>query len=747
MSFGVTRAGKTRVCDSSLAGAKPFGVSLLALLISASFLPAQAAAEENPASGDTLVVSANANANAEASDPQDYSVKVTNAGTKMTLTPRDIPQSVSVISQQRIEDQNLETIGGVMANTTGVSSKIIDSERMTYFARGFQITNYLFDGIPTVVDEIWDFGDSASDTAIYERIEVVRGATGLMTGTGNPSAAVNMVRKHADSREFKGSVSGSYGSWDKQRMVADLSAPLTESGNVRGRVVTGYQDNDTWLDRYHSRKKFLYGVIDADVTDSTTISLGYDYQESNTDSPTWGGLPTWFTDGSSTHFGRSFNTAPNWSYSDKTSKKVFADLTQRFDNGWQVRMNGTHGETHFDSKLMYANGFPDKDTGLLVDPFGGNVGAYGGWNKGTRKVDAIDTYASGPFELLGRQHELVVGGSYTRQRNQFANAQSTISPADMGNFYNWNGNIADPTWGSWVGSTFVPGLWNNDYEHSTTRQKSLYTSARFSLTDPLHLIAGARYTDWSIVGTTGNTSKNRVTPYVGLVYDINDTWSTYASYTDVFQPQTKKGVDNQYLSPTTGKNYEAGVKGDWYNSRLTASVAVFRIEQDRVAQTALEKNVVTQETAYQSVDGVVSKGIEFEVNGAVTDNLQMTFGGTRYVVDDRDGKSVNPEQPRTSFKLFTRYQLPTLPELTVGGGVNWQNGIWQEGSGPQNTTLRAEQGSYALVNLFSRYQVTKQLAVQANINNLFDKEYSDYLAPYAVYGTPRSVSMTVNYAF
>ncbi|MFJ5398720.1 ferric-rhodotorulic acid/ferric-coprogen receptor FhuE [Pectobacterium sp. 21LCBS03] len=747
MSFRVTRAGKTRVCDSSLAGVKPFGVSLLALLISASFLPAQVAAEENPASGDTLVVSANANANAEASDPQDYSVKVTNAGTKMTLTPRDIPQSVSVISQQRIEDQGLQTIGEVMANTTGVSSKIIDSERMTYFARGFQINNYLFDGIPTVVDEIWDFGDSASDTAIYDRIEVVRGATGLMTGTGNPAAAVNMVRKHADSREFKGSVSGSYGSWDKQRMVADLSAPLTESGNVRGRVITGYQDNDTWLDRYHSRKKFLYGVIDADVTDSTTISLGYDYQESNTDSPTWGGLPTWFTDGSRTHFGRSFNTAPNWSYSDKTSKKVFADLTQSFDNGWQVRMNGTHGETNFDSKLMYANGFPDKDTGILVDPFGGNVGAYGGWNKGTRKVDAIDTYASGPFELLGRQHELMVGGSYTRQRNQFANAQSTISPADMGNFYNWNGNIADPTWGSWVGSTFVPGLWNNDYEHSTTRQKSLYTSARFSLTDPLHLIAGARYTDWSIVGTTGNTSKNRVTPYVGLVYDINDTWSTYASYTDIFQPQTKKGVDNQYLSPTTGKNYEAGVKGDWYNSRLTASVAVFRIEQDRVAQTALEKNVVTQETAYESVDGVVSKGIEFEVNGAVTDNLQMTFGGTRYVVDDQDGKSVNPDQPRTSFKLFTRYQLPTLPELTVGGGVNWQNGIWQEGSGPQNTTLRAEQGSYALVNLFGRYQVTKQLAVQANINNLFDKEYSDYLAPYAVYGTPRSVSMTVNYAF
>ncbi|MGI8463869.1 ferric-rhodotorulic acid/ferric-coprogen receptor FhuE [Pectobacterium punjabense] len=736
MSFGVTRAGKMRVCDSSLAGVKPFGVSLLALLISASFLPAQAATEEKPTSGDTLVVSANANANAnaEVSDPQDYSVKVTNAGTKMTLTPRDIPQSVSVISKQRIEDQNLQTIGEVMANTTGVFANNIDSDRSSYYSRGFLINNYLFDGIPTVVDDIWDFGDSGSDTAIYDRIEVVRGATGLMTGTGNPSAAVNMVRKHADSREFKGSVSGSYGSWNNQRMVTDLSAPLTESGNVRGRVVAGYQDNDTRLDRYHKRKKFLYGVVDADVTDSTTISLGYDYQESNTDSPTWGGLPTWFTDGSPTHFGRSFNTAPNWSYSDKTSRKVFADLTQRFDNGWQLRMNGTHAETNFDSKLMYANGFPDKDTGILVDPFGANVGAYGGWNKGTRKVDSIDTYASGPFELLGRQHELVVGGSYSRQRNQFYNSQSTIGPADMGNYYNWNGNIADPIWGAWA-----------DYEHSTLRQKSLYTSARFSLADPLHLIAGARYTDWSIIGSTGDTSKSRVTPYVGLVYDINDTWSTYASYTDIFQPQTKKEGPNTYLAPVTGKNYEAGLKGDWYNSRLTASVAVFRIEQDNLAEALPPSGA--PETYYRSVDGTVSKGIEFEVNGAVTDNLQMTFGGSRFVADDKDGKSINSYLPRTSLKLFARYQVPMLPDLTVGGGVNWQNGIWQEGSGPQNTTLRAEQGSYALVNLFSRYQVTKQLAVQANINNLFDKEYSDFLAPYAVYGAPRSVSMTVNYAF
>jgi outer membrane receptor for ferric coprogen and ferric-rhodotorulic acid len=130
----------------------------------------------------------------------------------------------------------------------------------------------------------------------------------------------------------------------------------------------------------------------------------------------------------------------------------------------------------------------------------------------------------------------------------------------------------------------------------------------------------------------------------------------------------------------------------------------------------------------------------------MTDNLQMTFGGSRFVASDNNGNAVNSDLPRTTLKLFTRYQLPMLPDLSLGGGVNWQNTTFQYADGPQGN-MRVEQGSYALVNLFSRYQVTRQLSVQANVNNLFDKEYYDYLSSYAVYGAPRSVSVAVGYTF
>ena len=94
----------------------------------------------------------------------------------------------------------------------------------------FQIDNYMVDGIPTYFESRWNLGDALSDMALFERVEVVRGATGLMTGTGNPSAAINMVRKHATSRGFKGDVSAEYGSWNKERsVVRHLQSPLTEA--------------------------------------------------------------------------------------------------------------------------------------------------------------------------------------------------------------------------------------------------------------------------------------------------------------------------------------------------------------------------------------------------------------------------------------------------------------------------------------------------------------------------------------
>lgn len=710
---------------------KPFTVSLLALAIQAFAHPAQAAEkDEGTAAGtqqDMVVYGSAGNAPEE---QQDYAAKTTRAGTKMLLAPRDVPQSVTIVTQQRMKDQNLQTIDDVLTNATGVSSQQIDSERSYYYSRGFEVTSFAYDDIPTSLGDAWNYGDAQEDTAIYDRIEVVRGATGLMTGAGDPGATVNMVRKKADSKTLTGNVSASYGSWNKQRYVGDLSAPLNADGSVRGRVIAGYQDQDSWLDRYHKTRKFLYGVVDADLTDSTHLSLGWDYQKSNTGNPTWGGLPSLYSDGSRTHYDRSTNTAADWTRYAIESRKVFAGLTQEWDNGWSFRFNGTHGEQTLNDTLLYVMGNPDADTGE-------GASGWGSKDRGKRTLDSFDAYASGPFELLGRQHQLMAGASYSRQHNASFSQDGPMDSEQLGVFNNgWNGSVAQPEWGDWY--------LNAD---DIVRQKSAYTAARFSLADPLSLIVGARYTQYSANGSSGDMRKYNVTPYGGVVYDITESLSAYASYTSIFSPQTKRSADGGWLSPITGKNYESGLKADWLDSRLTTSFAIFRIEQENAPEAVSGEFVNgSSEQAYRAAKGAVSKGAELEVNGAVSDNMQLTFSATRYVATDSSGR-YNSFAPQTQLKIFTRYRIPTLPELTVGGGATWQNRVYQDVSGPDGETQRLYQGSYPLVSLFSQYQLTKQLTVQANINNLFDREYYSYLDDSAVYGEPRSVSVSMNYTF
>ena len=710
--------------------------SVLAACITLALLPSTSLAA--PAE-ETVIVEGSAPATS--SEEQDYSVKSTTAGTKMQMTQRDIPQSVSIISQQRMEDQQLQTLGDVMDNTLGISRSQADSDRSSYYSRGFQIDNYMVDGIPTYFESRWNLGDALSDTALFERVEVVRGANGLMTGTGNPSASINMIRKHATSREFTGNVSAEYGSWNKQRYVTDLQSPLTADGNVRGRIVAGYQNNDAWLDRYNSEKMFFSGIVDADLGDTTSLSAGYEYQRIDINSPTWGGLPRWNTDGSKNSYDRSRSTAPDWAYNDKDFNKVFVTIKQRFADTWQATMNATHSEVKFDSKMMYVDAYVNKADGTLIGPYSSYDPGYEyvggtGWNSGKRKVDAVDLFADGGYDLFGRQHNLMLGGSYSKQNNRYESAWANVFPNEIDSFYTFDGNFPETNWNP-------QSLAQDD----TTHMKSLYAATRISLADPLHLIVGARYTNWRIDTLAYSMEQNHTTPYAGLVYDIDDNWSTYASYTSIFQPQNKRDSSGKYLSPITGNNYELGLKSDWMNSRLTTTLAVFRIEQDNVGQsTGVPIAGSNGDTSYRAMDGTVSKGVEFEVNGAITDNWQMTFGATRYVAEDNEGNAVNPNLPRTTVKLFTRYRLPAMPELTVGGGVNWQNRVYSDTVTPYGT-FRAEQGSYALVDLFTRYQVTKNFSVQGNLNNLFDKTYDTNVDGSIVYGEPRNVSVTASYQF
>lgn len=667
-----------------------------------------------------------------------YSVRRTSAGTRFDLAPREIPQSVSIISHQRIEDQNLDDIIDVLANTTGVTSTQSDSERTEFYARGFYIDAYQFDGLPTQMVQNWSYGDSGLDLALYDRVEVVRGATGLLSGAGNPSASVNLIRKHADSAELAGSVSVNVGSWGRTRTTVDVGSALNASCTVRGRVIGSYLDTDGQMDRYNQRKTLGYAVIDADLTPDTQLSVGYDYQQKRANGATWGGFPMLYSDGSRTGYDESFNASPEWTYWDTTSKRAFATLQHAFSNGWKFKVGATHDETKADDKLFYP-AYNDWTTGEsnFDRTTGAGISPSAGFYNTQRKVTGVDGYIDGPFQLFGREHQLMAGLSYNKREYANYGDYQVGGPGQawdpFASYLNWTGKIGEPNWNPLALAS-----------EGTITQKAGYAAARLSLADPLKLIIGARYTDWKSEGEGADRAHKVTTPYAGLVFDINDTYSTYASYTEIFQPQTLKDRNGSYLDPVDGKSYEVGVKGAWFDNRLNASLAVFRIEQDNVGQATGEPVQGSQnEFAYRAARGTVSRGFEFEVNGELAPGWNATFGASRYVAKDINGADINTNLPQTALKLFTSYTPQSLQALTVGGGANWQNRIYY----PVPAYGRIEQSGYALVSAFLRYRISPEFSVQANLNNLLDKKYLSQINGYGAYGDGRNGSLTFTWAF
>jgi outer membrane receptor for ferric coprogen and ferric-rhodotorulic acid len=658
-----------------------------------------------------------------------YAAGSTASATGLNLSLHETPQSVSVVTRQQIEDQGYITADDALASVTGVHGLAWDTKRTYYWVRGFSVDRVSYDGVVSNSFSGGSYGDTAQDLEFYDRIEVVRGATGLLTGAGEPSATINYVRKRANSKKFEGHAGVNIGSWGNRRGLVDLSTPLTADGTVRARLVAVAQEKKSFLDYYADSKRALYGIVEADITPQTRLSLGAEYQSDKPTGATWGGLPLLYSDGTRTNWSRSLNEAPRWAYWNSTNRAVFTDLEHHFDNGWSLKGNLTYREMNYDTKLLYLLGGVDRQTGAGLVPY-----AWKG--DSTQRQITGSLQATGPFSLLGREHELIVGINSGRRRAQ-DNDWTAANVATIDDFRQWNGSYPEPTW-----SSNPPG----DTTH--TRENAAYVAARLSVADPLKLILGGRFTSWRNTVADETSAHQKFVPYAGAVYDLGPSHSVYASYTEIFNPQNYRDVNRNYLNPTTGTNYELGVKGEYLDGRLNASVAVFKTHQDNVAVQD-GTNLVPGSTSYAYVgaDGVKSRGIEAEVAGEPLPGLNLTAGISRTLAKNPDGSVFSPYLPKTLFKAGTSWRLPSAwHRLTVGGNVRWQNPTSADIT-VASGTYRYEHSSFAVVGLMARYEVSRQLSVQLNANNIFDKKYWAYYSSQGTYGDPRNLLVTLNYKF
>ncbi len=698
-------------------------------------------AGEDPSRTQTLDrVRVEADAVAAASEGSgSYTTEAASTSTGLDLSLRETPQSVTVVTRERMDDQAMTTVADALRNTIGVSVKPVDRGRNQVSARGFDINNFQLDGVPVATGNI---GLETVNNVIYDRIEVVRGATGLMSGAGDPSAAVNMVRKHANSTELAGQLTAEIGSWSQRVGTVDLSTPLNSNGTVRARVIASHGSQEAFIDLESTKNTVLYGIVDADLGEHTRLSVGAHYQKDKRRGVLWAGLPYWYADGTRTDYRRSATTATRWNRWDTEDQSVFATLEHRFANGWRIRGDVLHHRQEEDSMLLWLWGDPDRITGLGMEAWPYHYFAD------PRQTQA-DVVITGPFNLFGREHEVTAGVMYNRLSDGWLNADpvSTLDPVE---FNTWDGSYPEPE----MTSLYVAS-------RGTTTQTAAYAAAHLQLAARFKTILGGRISSWereeeAAAWTSEAYSYKHssvFTPYAGLVYDFTDHVSGYASYTDSFKPQTAKDRTGAYLDPLIGNSYEAGLKAEFMAGRLNASAAVFRTDQDNYAVTDVGYFVPgTSDPASRPADGVVVKGYEMEVTGDLTQFWNISIGWTQFSARDADGNDVAVDHARRQFKLFTKYRLQgTWQGLSVGAGANWEGDRPATAINPATgEEERVGQPAYAVFDAMAAYDFNKQLSLQLNVTNVADKKYRSgsfwWGAPYT-YGEPRKLLLTLDYTF
>lgn len=667
-------------------------------------------------------------------DDKNYNVKkLVKSTTRLDLTARETPQSLTVITEARLKDLDVVDYQELLRHVSGITLNKWD-ERVYPTARGFEIDYYLLDSMPS----FGGFSLGANDMSLlpYERVEVVKGANGLLAGAGNPAASLNFIRKRADNRKLKGDIKVSAGSYDKYTVGADISTPLNSDGSIRGRLAFTHEDSKSYMDYYDRQNDAIYAVVDADIGDNSYLSLGGFYQNLQRSGIRWGGMPAFYNDGSRTNFDKSKIFSQPWTKWDIKTQDFYADYKYYFENEATLNISYSFRKANTDTNLLYYGGTIDKATNL------GDINGLSVYsNKREEKIHNIDAYVSFPYAIGSLKQEFVVGAMYNNYKkssdkvSSYWTSKSTPAGIDFTNntILNFNNlNISDPKF---------PYINANNPDKTT--QKAVYLANKFQITQDLKFLAGARMSYWKyeVEGGVGNRNfTQEITPYLGVVYDLNDNYSVYASYTSIFKPQNYKDTNNKYLDPIEGKDYEIGIKSSYFDGALQASLGFFKIQQDGVGEMTDEYIVGTADRAYKAVDGAESKGFEIDVMGDVNDNFSLGFGLTHFKAEDADGEKYNTKASRTTANLFAKY---SIQKFRIGAGLMYKSKIYT-GSGATKIT----QDGYTLANLMLGYKFSKHFDMQLNVDNLFDKEYYEGIGNnLMVYGDPRMFNLSFTYSF
>ncbi len=743
LSVARTACAQAAVTAASPATLLPLGAMLLAGSMSAMAQTAPSA----PATDGKALAPVVVKDKAEAPEGKESIRAVTTTIGKGNQALRDIPQSITVITEKLINDRNFDTVKDVLRHTGGISFVAAEGGEEDIRLRGFnlQSTGDVF------VDGVRDPAFYDRDTFNNDRVEILRGSASMLFGRGSTGGAVNQVNKQArliDEHE----VDLTLGSYNFKRLTGDFNIRTGEESALRLNAMTNTADNNgsgNSLDKRGIAGNYRFGIGTANE-----FSLGF-YHLDNKNGINYG-VP----------YIRPTATSPANSLITSLSPEKYYGLASDYNNGQASYV--TLGHTHrfsADSELktVIRKGHYERDQRASLVRFGGNATQPGGavptllnigpntvFTRGVQnKVQNMDNLYiqsdyNGKFKAWGLNHSVLAGVDYAHEEREVMAIGGTPTKPTT--------KVGTPNDGAWVNEDLRTSRTNNQY---VSKGLGVYAQDLVEITPQWKVLGGLRYDkmtgDYDTFAATGAVTSYRMSvgewsKRVGVMFQPNENQSYYASYGTSFNTSGEAyslSAQNVNLPPESSQNIEFGTRIESNDKRFSTRMAVFR-------STKLHERNLDPLVNLTTLSGKRhAAGFEIDVSGKLTPQWEV-WGSYMWIpiakidigVAGSEGQGTRPSMtPKSSGTVWTTYQI--TPKIRVGGGLNFRSSM----SPLRNPGFVVP--SFITADLLAEYAVIEdKFIIKANINNATDKLYGDLLyTSHYVPGAGRTYQVSAKYKF
>lgn len=679
---------------------------------------------------DTLNITANARAQEDPFGPGEGYLATRSATATKTDTPiMETPQSISIVDSTQITALRPKSLNDALAYTAGVTrSEGADRTTDSFNLRGFSATS----GTGSLYRDGTKYSVNAYDgqQELYglERVEVLKGASSVLFGTAAPGGVINTVTKRPTLTPLH-ELNLEYGSFARKQLSGDFAGALTDDNNWSYRLTGLVRDSNTFIDNINDDRIYVAPALKWSPDENTSLTFLSHYQKSKTDYVY--GLPDSGTIAYNPNgkIARSRYTGiPGHDRSDTEEYSVGYLFDHNFSDSLKFRNSLSYYKSTLEQPSSYVDGV--SDDGLSSTDRGAS--------ERTDHSDAVTSDTALTWETRTGiiDHQLMGGTDFNWQYHDTIRYNMDVS--DQYNYFGANPAV-----------TLGPKTQNLYSSKQYSTRLGLYAQDQMKIDDKWVLLLGARQ-DWAHDKTapwfagTGLSStdeySNATTYRAGLVYLADNGLAPFLSYSQSFEPQSGTDRRGVQFKPTTGDQYEAGIRYQPKGSAIMYTASVYQLTQQNILTTD------PVDTDFQTQTGEVkSKGIELEAKGKLTENTQIIAA---YAYTDARTTKSNTEAnvgkrqggvPFNQFSLWADYSFAVfgLPGLTAGSGIRYigdTRGTYVDGTVPD----------YTLWDAMVSYQ-TGPWRFAVNGSNLTDKTYIASCTYGCFYGEGRNITGSVSY--